>query len=220
MIVGLVTPAWVWYLMRGSGLVALVLLTLTVALGVTGVTRWQSSCWSRVVTAGLHRNLSLLAMCFLAIHVLTASLDSWIGLGWLGVVVPFHSHYRPLWVGLGVVSADLLVAVVATSLLRRHVGYRAWRALHTMAWLMWPLAFVHALGSGTDIWSIWGLAIAGSCLAVVVAAAVWRLRTRGASSPRGSAGAEPVTVRQSHTSAAGRASGAAARPLTSAGRTP
>ena len=110
------TPAFVWYLMRGSGLVALVLLSVTVALGVVGVKRWGSTRWPRIVTAGLHRNVSLLAVCFLAVHIITAVVDNWIGLRWFGVVVPFQSTYRPIWVGMGALTLDLLIAVMATSL--------------------------------------------------------------------------------------------------------
>jgi len=169
------TPKFVWYLMRGSGLVALVLLSITVALGVLGVRRAASSRWPRVLTAGLHRNASLLALCFLGLHVLTATLDSWVGLGWLGIVVPFRSHYSPLGVGLGVLAGDLLLAVLATSLLRRHLSYRAWRSVHWMAWLMWPLAIGHAIGAGTDATAPWAIGIEAASAALVLAAAGWRL---------------------------------------------
>ncbi len=169
------TPAFVWYLMRGSGLVALVLLSVTVALGVVGVKRWGSTRWPRVVTAGLHRNVSLLAVCFLGVHIATALIDSWIGLRWFGVVIPFQSTYRPIWVGMGALALDLLVAVIATSLLRRHIGLRTWRLVHWATWVLWPMALVHALGSGTDIGSGWGLGIDLTCVAMVLAAVVWRV---------------------------------------------
>ena len=168
------TPLSVWYLIRGSGLVALVLFSSTIALGVVGVRRWQSSRWARVVTAGLHRNLALLASCFLAIHVVTAVVDSFVGLGWIGVIVPFRSTYRPLWVGMGVLAFDLVLAVMATSLLRRHLAARSWRLVHWLTWLMWPIAVVHGLGSGTDHRSF-GLYVCLACIAVVAAAGLWRL---------------------------------------------
>jgi predicted ferric reductase len=193
MTVALETPKFVWYLMRGSGFVALALLTLTVGLGVVGVNRWKTGRWPRLVTAGLHRNLSLLALCFLALHVLTATLDSWVGLGWLGSVVPFVSSYRPLWVGLGVLAGDLLLAVMATSLLRRHLRHRTWRLVHWGAWAMWPLAIVHALGSGTDATAPWGLAAVLASIALVAAAAGWRLHA-GPTRPTGD-GAAPDALR-------------------------
>jgi sulfoxide reductase heme-binding subunit YedZ len=187
-VIALETPKFVWYLMRGSGVVAFVLLSVTMALGVVGVRRWQSSRWPRLVTSSLHRTIPLLALCFLALHVLTALIDSWVGLTWLGVVVPFRSHYRPLWIGLGVLAGDLVLALTATSLLRRHLGYRAWRMVHWGAWLLWPLALVHMLGSGTDATAPWSLAVLAGCLALVAGAALWRL-----SAPAGTRSRTPVT---------------------------
>ncbi len=181
------TPTFVWYLMRGSGLVALALLSVTVALGVVGVKRWGSIRWPRIVTAGLHRTVSLLAVCFLAVHVITAIVDGWIGLRWFGTIIPFQSTYRPVWVGMGALTLDLLIAVMATSLLRRHLSRRTWRLVHWTTWLLWPLALVHALGSGSDIGSAWALGIGVSCVAMVLASLVWRVWpavAKSASSPR------------------------------------
>jgi methionine sulfoxide reductase heme-binding subunit len=170
------TPAFVWYLMRGSGLVALVLLSVTLALGVVGVKRWGSTRWPRIVTTGLHRNVSLLAVCFLGVHILTALVDNWIGLSWFGVVIPFQSTYRPIWVGMGALALDLLIAVMATSLLRRHIGRRSWRLVHWSTWALWPVALAHVLGSGSDVGSGWALGMVVACAAMVLAAVVWRVR--------------------------------------------
>lgn len=181
------TPLFVWYLMRGSGLVALLLLSATLALGVLGVRRWSSPRWPRLVTANLHRSLSLLAVTFLGVHIATAVVDDWIGLRWFGVMVPFTSQYRPVWVGLGAVAFDLLVAVVATSLLRRRIGTRAWRLVHWATWILWPVALAHVLGSGTDAFAPLGLAVWLASTVVVVGAATWRLwlavGRRGTSAP-------------------------------------
>jgi len=160
----------------------LVLLSVTVGLGVVGVKRWGSTRWPRIVTAGLHRTVSLLAVCFLAVHITTAILDGWIGLSWFGAIIPFQSTYRPIWVGIGALTFDLLIAVMATSLLRRHLSRRTWRLVHWTTWLMWPLALVHALGSGSDIGSGWALGIGVSCVAMVLLALVWRVRPAAARS--------------------------------------
>jgi sulfoxide reductase heme-binding subunit YedZ len=190
------TPAFVWYLMRASGLVALVLLSVTVALGVVGVKRWGSTRWPRIVTAGLHRTVSLLAVCFLGIHIITALIDGWIGLRWFGAIIPFESTYRPVWVGMGALTFDLLIAVIATSLLRRHISWRSWRLVHWTTWLLWPLALAHALGSGSDIGSGWALGIVVSCVAMVLVALAWRVRpavSRPVSSRRPESPAPGVT---------------------------
>jgi predicted ferric reductase len=164
-----------WYMTRGTGLVALVLLTASVLLGVLEVKGSSWRRWPRFVTAGLHRNLSLLAVVFLAVHIASAVVDGFAPIGWLDAVLPFHSPYRPLWLGLGAVATDLLIALVVTSLLRGRIGYRAWRAVHWAAYACWPVALVHGLGTGTDTKLGWVLALYLGSLAAVVVAVWWRL---------------------------------------------
>jgi sulfoxide reductase heme-binding subunit YedZ len=172
-----------WYLTRGSGLVLLVVLTACLVLGILGSGGWTSSRHPQFVVSGLHRNLSLLAAALLVIHVLTAELDPFAPLGWLAVAIPFFTPYRALWLGLGTVSADLVLAVVITSLLRARLGYWAWRAVHWLAYLSWPVALLHSLGTGTDTRLAWVFAVEILCLAAVVAALLWRLRRAQIASP-------------------------------------
>ena len=172
----LVTSNAVWYLMRATGVVTLILLTGVTALGVATVNRWRPSRLPRFVTAGLHRSLSLLAVVFLVAHIATALADPYALVGLAAVFVPFVAARGPFWIGLGALSLDLVAALVVTSLLRRHVGARAWRAVHWAAYLAWPLALAHSLGIGTDGYTLWLDAVAGSCLAVVLAAVAWRIR--------------------------------------------
>ena len=96
----------------------------------------------------VHRNASLLAMVFLCVHIATALLDGFAPIRLIDVIVPFGSAYRPLWLGFGAVAFDLLIAVTITSLLRRRLGYRAWRATHWAAYACWPVALLHGLGTG------------------------------------------------------------------------
>ena len=117
-----------WFATRGFGVVSLLLLTLIVVLGVAGVTRWRSTRWPRFVVAGLHRNLTLLALVFIALHVITTVADGYAPISFLNAVIPFTSPYRPVWLGLGAVALDLLLALTITSLLRARIGYRRWRA--------------------------------------------------------------------------------------------
>jgi hypothetical protein len=166
-----------WYLTRGTGFVALILLTASVVLGIAEVTRWTSRRFPRFVTAALHKNISLLVLVFLAMHIITAIVDSFAPIGWLDVVIPFRSPYRPLWLGLGAVAVDLLLALTITSLLRKRIGYRSWRAVHWAAYACWPVAFLHGLGTGSDTSVRWSLLLSLACLAAVVAAVAWRLST-------------------------------------------
>ena len=164
-----------WYLTRGTGLVALVLLTGSVALGVTTTVGWSAPRWPRFVTLGLHRNLSLLAVVFLGVHIASTVVDGFAPIGWLDAVVPFRSPYRPIWLGLGALAVDLLLAVVITSLLRRHLSLTVWRAVHWTTWAAWPVALVHALGTGSDAGAVWAQAAFVVCTLVVLAACWWRI---------------------------------------------
>src|ERR1700694_2352705 len=132
-------------------------------LGVLSAARFESAGWPRFVTTGFHRNLSLLAVIFLALHIVTAVVDPYTNLGWAAAVIPFASTYRTLWLGLGTVAFDLLLAVLLTSLLRAFIGRHAWRAVHWLAYASWPVAVVHRFGTGTDSWSTWMLALDAVC---------------------------------------------------------
>ena len=168
-----------WYTTRATGVVALGLLTGTVVLGVAGVTRFASPRLPRLVTSGLHRNLSLTAVAFLAAHILTALLDTYAPVGWASVLLPFASSYRPFWLGLGTLAFDLMLALVVTSLLRARLRYRSWKAVHWAAYAAWPLALWHGLGTGTDGRLPWLLAIDAACVLAVLAALWWRLSVVG-----------------------------------------
>lgn len=164
-----------WFATRGFGVVSLLLLTAILVLGIAGVTRWRSRRWPRFVVAGLHRNLTLLALVFIALHVITTVADGYAPITFLNAVLPFTSRYRPVWLGLGAVAFDLMLALAITSLLRARIGYRPWRALHWLAYASWPIALVHGLGTGTDARLTWMRFVAASCIACVAAAVLWRV---------------------------------------------
>jgi predicted ferric reductase len=165
----------VWYLMRASGVVSLLLLTLVSALGIATVSRWRPGRVPRFVTLGLHRNVSLLAVAFLAIHVLTAVFDPYASVDLLAVLVPAPSDRYGLWLGLAAVAFDLIAALVITSVLRARIAPRVWRAVHLLAYVAWPVALLHGAGMGTDASSLWLLAVDGACVALFVTAVVLRL---------------------------------------------
>jgi predicted ferric reductase len=164
-----------WYLTRSTGTVALLLLTVAVALGVIDVRRWSSPRWPRFVVDSLHRNVSLLAMAFLGVHIVTSVLDSFAPISVLDAFIPFAGSYRPFWLGLGAVSLDLLLAVTITSLLRQRMGYSTWRAVHWLTYASWPIALLHGFGTGSDVKSTWLLGLSVACLLVVLAAVVVRV---------------------------------------------
>jgi predicted ferric reductase len=168
-------PSAYWYLTRSSGAVALVLLTLTLVLGVVDVRRWSTETWPRFVVDSLHRNVSLLALAFLGLHILTAVLDSFAPISLINAVIPFTGSYRPFWLGLGALSFDLMLAVIITSLLRRRMGHATWRAVHWLAYASWPIALLHGFGTGSDVKSTWMLAISIGCLVAAIAAVLVRI---------------------------------------------
>jgi methionine sulfoxide reductase heme-binding subunit len=186
-----------WYLSRGSGAVSLILLTASLVLGIVDQQRWRSARWPRFTLHGLHRWVALFAVSFLSLHILSAVLDSFAPIRLLDAVIPFKSSYRPLWVGFGALALDILLAVTITSLLRKRVGQRAWRAIHWLSYLAWPVAVLHGLGSGSDVRSGWLLAIAAACIAAVWTAVFVRVM-RAAPGPRlasfGALAALPVAL--------------------------
>ena len=155
----------------------LLLLTAGVLLGVMTTGRFSSEQWPRFLTAGLHRNISLLALAFLAVHVGTTVLDEYVSIPVIAVFVPFVSGYKALWLGLGTIASDLMLALLATSLLRNWLGYRLWRWVHWLAYACWPIGLAHGLGIGTDRATIWVFALTVGCAAAVAAATTWRLVT-------------------------------------------
>jgi predicted ferric reductase len=169
-------PSPLWYTARATGVVALILLTLTVALGVAGSARISTPALPRLVRSGLHRNISLLSVAFVATHVLTTVLDPYASISITSAIIPFSSHYRPFWLSLGTIAFDMLLALVLTSIVRARLSYRAWRAVHWLAYASWPIALWHGLGTGSDSKLSWLLVLDAVCVLVVAAAALWRLQ--------------------------------------------
>jgi Ferric reductase like transmembrane component len=167
------SPSWYWYLARGTGAVALVLLTASVVLGILGSVRFTAGPrWPRFAVDAVHRDVSLLVIVVLAIHIVTSVLDGFAPITLLDGVIPFLTPYRPLWMGLGTLAFDLLLAIVITSLVRRRLGYRTWRAVHWLAYASWPVAVLHGLGTGSDVKQWWMLGLTVACI-VAVLVAVW-----------------------------------------------
>jgi sulfoxide reductase heme-binding subunit YedZ len=166
-----------WYTTRGAGAVVLLLFSATVVLGLLTSSRFQTRSWPRFATAALHRDISLLALVFLVLHIVTAVVDPFTHLGITAATVPFGSYYRTFWLGLGTVAFELMLAVVATSLLRHLIGVRAWRTVHWLAYLSWPIAVLHGIGTGTDAWAPWMIAVTVVSVGAVLVALAWRWRS-------------------------------------------
>ena len=166
-----------WYLNRSTGLVLLLLLTATTVLGVLAMGEGGRSRVPRFVTQSLHRNLALVSVVALLVHVATAVADSFVDIRWWHALVPVGATYEPLWLGLGTLSLDLLLVVVVTSLVRTRLTHRTWRGVHVLSWLAFVAAIAHSVGIGTDVRDgvAWALVPVGLSVIAVSAAAGLRL---------------------------------------------
>jgi sulfoxide reductase heme-binding subunit YedZ len=173
-----------WFTGRGSGTVALVLLTLVMVLGIVGRSGRPLPGLPRFAVADLHRNASLLALGMILLHVVVLFLDPIAQLRLYDLLVPFDYVYRPVWAGFGVIAMELMVVLVVTSLVRRRIGPRMWRLVHWLSYAMWPLAWLHGWNIGTDADTFWFRAIAILSAVAVVVAAAWRLTPRFLDVPR------------------------------------
>lgn len=163
-----------WYATRATGLMSLVMLTATTVLGILTANRTTSAKWPAFALQDLHRRVSVITMAFLGCHILTSVVDTYVHIGWAAVVVPFASSYKPVWVALGSVGVDLLLAVAVTSWLRHKIRARTWKAVHWLAYLSWPVALSHSFGMGTDMRQGWVIGLTVACVAAVVGAVIWR----------------------------------------------
>jgi len=172
---GITHTTALWYASRATGVVTLLLLTAVVVLGILVNRQGRLPGLPGFAVTGLHRNTSLLAVAFLAIHVLTAVADPFVTIRLAAAVLPFASAYKPFWLGLGAVSLDLVAALILTSLARARMSRRAWRGIHWLGYAAWPLAVAHSLGSSSDARSGLVLGVLACCVLAVVSAVAWRL---------------------------------------------
>lgn len=181
---GITHATALWYASRATGVVTLLLLTGVLLLGILVNRQGRLPGLPSFAVTGLHRNVSLLAVAFLAIHVATAIVDPYVTIGLAAAVLPFVSSYKPFWLGLGAISLDLMAALILTSLARARLSRRAWRGIHWLAYAAWPLAVVHSLGSSSDARSGLVLGVLTGCVLAVTFALAWRLSRAAREIPR------------------------------------
>jgi methionine sulfoxide reductase heme-binding subunit len=206
---GITSSTALWYASRATGVVALLLLTAVMVLGILVSRQGRLPGLPRFGATSLHRSVSLLAVAFVAAHVATAIADPYVTIGIAASVVPFVSHYEAFWLGLGAVSLDLMGALIVTSLLRGRMGRRTWRVVHWLAYLTWPVAFAHSIGSSKDMQQGGLLCLGIACALAVALALAWRVtralraappsqraaQVLAAALPRAASGHRPATRR-------------------------
>lgn len=178
-----------WAYGRASGAVDLLLFALAVVLGILATSGRPFWGLARTTLTRLHRTVSVAALLFLLVHVVTLVLDPFAKLSWLDAVLPFANEANRWGYGLGAVALDLVLVVALSGMLRRTLPHRAFFWMHLGAYVMYPVAVAHVLFSGTDRGSWWILLILSLGLAAVVASFGWRLspgfRARRAARARG-----------------------------------
>jgi hypothetical protein len=167
-------PDLLWFVARGSGMVAFGLLTLAVVLGIAVSERWHTRWTFRLVVEGAHRWATLIFFLLILVHSLTVLLDPFTHFGLRDVLIPLASAYRTFWLGLGIVATELGLAIGASVWLRRWIGYRAWHALHLLTYLLFPLSVLHGLGTGTDTRTLWATVVYAAGVLAVLGTLVWR----------------------------------------------
>jgi sulfoxide reductase heme-binding subunit YedZ len=177
------SPA-IWYAARASGVAAYVVLSLVVSLGLTLGGKAQNRRWPRFSVEEIHRFGGLLVGSLIGIHVLAIAADSFLPFSLTQLLVPFTASYRPLWTGLGIAAAELLVALAITNHYRRRLPYRFWRMAHYLNFAVWTFASLHGLMAGTDRGATWLAILYGVSVASVVTLLVWRFGGRVFRSPR------------------------------------
>ncbi|MGD0556826.1 MAG: ferric reductase-like transmembrane domain-containing protein [Streptosporangiaceae bacterium] len=193
---GINSSTVLWYASRSTGLVALVLLSAAAVLGIMVTRQGRLPGLPRFAVTGLHRNLSLLALVFTIVHVLSAIADSYVSIPLAAAVVPFVSGYEGFALGLGAITFDLMIAIIVTSLLRGRMNPTLWRAIHWLAYLSWPVGVVHSILASKDLRSGWELAITVACIVAVGVAAGWRVITAAKATPRAERVSELMTKGQ------------------------
>jgi methionine sulfoxide reductase heme-binding subunit len=162
-----------WLLARASGLTAYGLLTASVLAGLVLKSRPFRVLKPAAVT-DTHRFLALLGLGAIALHGLTLLFDRTVHLTPAALLVPGASPYRPLPVGIGVLTAELMLVVYASFALRRRIGMRNWRRLHWATYAIFAAATVHGLAAGTDSGQPWALAVYLTAVGFVTGAVGWR----------------------------------------------
>jgi methionine sulfoxide reductase heme-binding subunit len=213
---GITSTTALWYASRATGVVSLLLLSLVMILGLVVNRQGRLPGLPRFGVTSLHRSVSLLAVVFVAVHVITAIADPFVSIRIAAVVIPFTSRYEPFWLGLGAVSLDLIIALIVTSLARARIGRRTWRGLHWLAYASWPVAFAHSIGSSTDLQSGPLRTLAIGCALAVITAVGWRISRAASGRLRSERAASALD--QAPSGAPSPAANQTQQPLMKAGR--
>jgi sulfoxide reductase heme-binding subunit YedZ len=184
-----------WLASRSAGVVAYLLLSTSVVLGLLMAARLLPVT-ARAGLRVLHERLALIALGAVAAHGLLLLPDRWLHPGLHELLVPFTTGYRPVWTGLGICAAYLAAGLSLTYYARRRLGSRRWRAAHRLIPIAWALAAIHVIGAGTDVVSLWLQAVLAFTIAAVVVLLAQRWWLGRPAPPAPTAPAPPAPVEE------------------------
>ena len=168
-----------WYVTRAAGIIAYLLLWLSTIWGLAVASKIFDPLLQRAFTYDMHQFISLLAMGFVALHVVVLVGDKYLPFSWAQVLVPFIAPYRPIWVGVGQIALYLTILVTVTFYIRRWIGQKTFRAIHLASFLSFGGSALHGLTAGTDSpLTTVQLMYALTTLSVVFMTVYWYLITR------------------------------------------
>jgi sulfoxide reductase heme-binding subunit YedZ len=146
--------AW-WLASRASGIVALVLIALSVAIGLGMAARAFRKPGLPKLMIAIHEHAALAALVAIAVHGITLLGDHWLAPGLLGITVPFVIDHEPVFTGLGIIGGYLAAILGLTFYVRRRIGTKRWRNLHRLTPVVYVLGVIHTIGSGSDAGTVW-----------------------------------------------------------------
>ena len=145
----------IWELIRASGITAVVLLTVAVAMGVSVNVRALDSLMKRAWVNEAHRFISLIALAVMVIHLVLVVLNRHVPINLVEALVPFASGWRPVALALGTGGLYLSAVLILSSYFKPAIGHRAWRMIHYGGFLGWLAAISHGVAAGSDTDVVW-----------------------------------------------------------------
>jgi sulfoxide reductase heme-binding subunit YedZ len=159
----------VWLGSRAAGLVALMLLTFQVVVGLVLSHPTNKSTWrlSKLLFPW-HEHAWVFTLAFVIVHGVTIAIDEYAKVGWIGALIPGLSEYRTVPVALGTIALYALFITGITARITKLLPAGWWLKLHRLSLGVLMLGWVHGMLAGTDTFDaalVYGVSFAAVALA-------------------------------------------------------
>lgn len=165
-----------WIASRSAGLIAWVMLSLSIVWGLQLSTKTMKKAIKRPWLLGTHQTLGGLATIFLLVHMTTLLFDRYTSFDVVDILIPFSSTWHPVWVAWGIVASWMLIAVEITSLIKKHLSKQIWHSIHMLSFVLWIFGTIHGLLSGPDSKTLIALGAIAFILVPITILSVIRVR--------------------------------------------